>query len=125
MSGPPTDDAPDLGGFIRRQRELADISMRRLAAMAGISNPYLSQIERGLRIPSDQVLKAIADSLQSSAEIFRTHARHDEDHSDVIDAVRADADLSQDQQRALIEAYRAMIDANRIRHRRRGQPLQT
>ena len=53
-----------LGEMIRRQREIAALPMRQLAAMAGISNPYLSQIERGLRDPSDQVLNAIADSLQ-------------------------------------------------------------
>ena len=57
-----------LGGAIRRQRELAELPMRQLAAMVGISNPYLSQIERGLRAPSEQVLDAIAESLQTTAD---------------------------------------------------------
>ena len=57
-----------LGEIIRRQRELAELPMRQLAAMVGISNPYLSQIERGLRAPSDHVLRSIADSLQTSAD---------------------------------------------------------
>jgi transcriptional regulator with XRE-family HTH domain len=62
-SGPPV-----LGEFIRSQRELHELSMRELARMAGISNPYLSQIERGLREPSERVLEAIARSLELSAE---------------------------------------------------------
>jgi transcriptional regulator with XRE-family HTH domain len=57
-----------LGEAIRRQRELAELPMRQLAAMVGISNPYLSQIERGLRAPSDQVLDAIAESLHTSVD---------------------------------------------------------
>ena len=71
--------APTLGEVIRRQRELARLPMRQLAAMAGISNPYLSQIERGLRDPSDQVLTAIADSTVDALQkvgatvVHRTH----------------------------------------------------
>ena len=61
---PTTEDHLTLGEIIRRQRELAELSMRQLAAMAGISGPYLSQIERGLRDPSAEVLDALADSLQ-------------------------------------------------------------
>ena len=57
-----------LGEIIRRQRELAELPMRQLAAMVGISNSYLSQIERRLRAPSDHVLRSIADSLQTSAD---------------------------------------------------------
>jgi len=60
-----------LGEIIRRQRELASLPMRQLAAMSGISNPYLSQIERGLREPSEQVLHAIAESLKVSADELR------------------------------------------------------
>src|SRR5918912_1860614 len=67
-------NATVLGEFIRRQRELSELSMRQVAAMAGISNPYLSQIERGLRAPSDQVLEAIAASLQTTAESLRRDA---------------------------------------------------
>ena len=65
------DDQLGLGVIIRRQRELAELSMRQVAAMAGISNPYLSQIERGLRAPSEEVLRAIAESLNVSADLLR------------------------------------------------------
>ena len=58
---------PSIGETIRRQRELSKVSMRQFAEMAGISNPYLSQIERGLREPSERVLEAIAESLETSA----------------------------------------------------------
>ena len=66
--------APALGEVIRRQRELNELSMRRFAAMAGISNPYLSQIERGLRAPSERVVEAIARSLATSADALYEQA---------------------------------------------------
>ena len=89
-----TDGDPDrapvsLGDLIRRQRELADLSMRQLADMAGISNPYLSQIERGLRAPSDQVLGALADSLQLSADLLRDRPEHSDHLQRVIEAINA------------------------------------
>ena len=59
---------PSIGETIRKQRELNQVSMRQFAEMAGISNPYLSQIERGLREPSERVLEAIAESLETSSE---------------------------------------------------------
>ncbi len=65
---------PSLGEFIRRQRELSEMSMREFARVAGISNPYLSQIERGLRAPSEQVMQAIADTLKVSADTLYEHA---------------------------------------------------
>ena len=71
----PDQDPSALGELIRRQRELAELSMRQLADMAGISNPYLSQIERGLRAPSDEVLEALADSLRLSADLLRGQHR--------------------------------------------------
>ena len=67
-----------VGEIIRRQRELAELSMRQVAAMAGISNPYLSQIEHGLRAPSADVLETIATTLGVSPEILRP--RTDDDH---------------------------------------------
>ncbi|MEP6980030.1 MAG: helix-turn-helix transcriptional regulator, partial [Nakamurella sp.] len=70
-------ESSTLGEIIRRQRELAALPMRQLAAMAGISNPYLSQIERGLRDPSEHVLHAIAASLQVSAETLRSSDEED------------------------------------------------
>src|ERR687887_431948 len=73
---PPMDDAPapSLGEVIRRQRELNELSMRQFATMAGISNPYLSQIERGLREPSERVVDAIARSLEMSADTLYEQA---------------------------------------------------
>ena len=99
-----------LGEFIRRQRELQDVSMRQFAELAGISNPYLSQIERGLREPSETVLESIAESLQTSAEALRKEAgvplESDADSS-VVDAIRADPRLTAAQRRALLEVYKA------------------
>lgn len=84
--------------------------MRQFAEMAGISNPYLSQIERGLRAPSDTVLNAIAGSLQTSAEALREQAgvpREPDGESPVIEAVRADPRLTAAQRRALLEVYKS------------------
>src|SRR6185312_1094476 len=107
--------------------EMASLPMRQLAAMAGISNPYLSQIERGLRDPSDQVLNAIADSLQLSAESLRLPPAEpdlDLDPPDVISAIGADPDLTAQQRRALEESYLALrevtIERRRIKGRRNG-----
>jgi len=116
VSSEPDDDQPDLGSIIRAQRELAELSTRRLARMAGISNPYLSQIERGLRVPSNEVLAAIADSLQLSADLFR--AQVGRDRTAVVEAVEADSGLTFEQKRALVEAYRSMTVANGRRGRR-------
>jgi transcriptional regulator with XRE-family HTH domain len=102
--------ASALGEYIRRQRELRDLSIRQVAQMAGISNPYLSQIERGLRAPSESVLNAIATSLRTSADALREDAGvplKANDDSAVVDAIRADERLSASQQRALLEVYKA------------------
>jgi transcriptional regulator with XRE-family HTH domain len=104
-----------LGEFIRQQRELQDLSVRAFAQMAGISNPYLSQIERGLRAPSDQVLDAIASSLHMSADALRREAGVPEepangaDGSAVVDAIRADKRLTPTQRRSLLEIYRSFV----------------
>jgi transcriptional regulator with XRE-family HTH domain len=113
---PSTDDQLQLGEIIRRQRELAELSMRQVAAMAGISNPYLSQIERGLRVPSEAVLRAIADSLNVSADILRAE-EPGEAPVEVIEAIQADPDLTASQRRSLIEAYQALRQVT-IRRRR-------
>jgi len=100
-------DSP-LGAFIRRQRELQELSMRQLADLVGISNPYLSQIEHGLREPSERVLEAIAENLDVSADALRAHVRsrgEDEGEPAVIAAIRADRDLNARQRQALIEIY--------------------
>jgi transcriptional regulator with XRE-family HTH domain len=77
-SGMPDSESP-LGVFIRRQRELQALSMRQLADLVGISSPYLSQIEHGLREPSERVLEAIAENLKLSAEALRAHTGSDRD----------------------------------------------
>lgn len=103
--------AAALGEFIRRQRELNELSMRQVAGMAGISNPYLSQIERGLRAPSEHVLEAIASSLQLSSDALREAAgmpsRDDDGEPAVVVAIRDDPRLSAAQRRALLEVYAA------------------
>src|SRR3954470_18461183 len=105
-------NATTLGEFIRRQRELNELSMRQVAAMAGISNPYLSQIERGLRAPSEQVLGSIASSLQTTAEALRRDAGvpppgEDDGEPAVVAAIREDPRLTAAQRRALLEVYKA------------------
>jgi transcriptional regulator with XRE-family HTH domain len=105
--------AARLGEIIRRQRELSELSMRQFADLAGISNPYLSQIERGLREPSERVLDAIAASLSSSADALREQAGLGADDDPepetpaVVEAIRADRALSARQRQALLEVYRA------------------
>ena len=113
-----------LGDIIRQQRELAELPMRQLAAMVGISGPYLSQIERGLRAPSDQVLGAIAKSLQTSAAALHDQAEalapERPEPSAVVAAVNADPDLTTRQRAALIEVYSALTETT-VARRRRGR----
>jgi transcriptional regulator with XRE-family HTH domain len=107
-----------LGAIIRRQREVAELSMRQLAASVGISNPYLSQIERGLRTPSDQVLTAIAESLQTSAEaLYEAAGHHGPSAADdgLAAAIEAATELTPGQRTALTEIYRAFVVANAAR----------
>jgi len=107
------DDESPIGQFIRQQRELQELTMRQLADLSGISNPYLSQIERGLREPSERVIEAIADNLEMSAETLKRHrprAREASgEESAVLAAIRADPDLSARQRAALIEVYEAFV----------------
>ena len=86
--------------------------MRQFADLVGISNPYLSQIERGLRAPSEQVLRSIADALQVSAETLWDQAgvpRPDEDRPKVVEAIQEDPRLTGRQRQALIEVYEAFV----------------
>jgi transcriptional regulator with XRE-family HTH domain len=108
-----------LGAFIRAQRQTANLSLRQLAELTSLSNPYLSQVERGLHEPSVRVLKAISDALNLSAETLLTQAG-------LIDAVTgegaaaaeepieaailADKRLNDDQKAALIAVYRSMVE---------------
>lgn len=107
--------ARGLGEFIRNQRRLANLSMRELARLAKVSNPYLSQIERGLYKPSAKVLKALADALEVSAETLFAQVGlierdPDEDiRPGVEDAVRADDRLTPDQKRTLLQVYRSFV----------------
>jgi transcriptional regulator with XRE-family HTH domain len=115
MARDPEPEAP-LGEFIRRQRELQALSMRQLADMVGISNPYLSQIERGRREPSERVLDAIAENLELSAEALHEHTRHrdeGEEEPAVVTAIRADRRLTAGQRQALIEVYSAFTRRGR------------
>lgn len=104
-----------LGGFIRQQRMLADLSLRQLADVARVSNPYLSQIERGLHKPSAEILKAIAGALHISAEQLYARAGFLDDdagereRTTVEDAVRLDPALSPAQKDALMRVYRSFI----------------
>lgn len=103
-----------LGDFIRGQRELANLSMRQLAEIAKISNPYLSQVERGLYKPSAEVLKSIANALHISAETMYSQAGLLDDtpgdsHHGVEHAIKLDPGLTVDQKEALIRIYRSFI----------------
>jgi transcriptional regulator with XRE-family HTH domain len=116
-------DDRSLGDIIRRQRELNELSMRQFAQMVGISNPYLSQIERGLRDPSEKVLDAIAQSLQMSADALYEQAgvapAGDADgEPPVVAAIRADPALSGRQRQALIQVYEAFAGPPRRGRRR-------
>jgi transcriptional regulator with XRE-family HTH domain len=109
-----------LGEFIRRQRELQELSMRQLADLSGISNPYLSQIERGLREPSEKVVEAIAENLQLSADALYEHGREAEDAEEgdepaVVTAIRADPRLTARERQALLEVYDAFVQRRRPR----------
>jgi transcriptional regulator with XRE-family HTH domain len=109
----------DLGSFIREQRSTARLSLRRLSELAGISNPYLSQIERGLRRPSAEILQQIAKALRISAETLYVQAGILEPGTGETDLAReilADAHLSEEQKQALIRIYLS------FRHENEGHP---
>jgi transcriptional regulator with XRE-family HTH domain len=100
----------ELGEFVREQRRLGQLSLRRLSELSGISNPYLSQIERGLRRPSAEILQQLARALQISAETLYVRAGILEDRSggdDVVTAVRKAPELSEEQKRTLIHIYQS------------------
>ena len=104
-----------IGEYIREQREQAKISMRQLAQSAGVSNPYLSQIERGLRKPSADILQQLAKGLRISAEALYVQAGMLEDRqpdSGVRSALLADPQLSERQKQVLIEIYESFRREN-------------
>ena len=113
-----------LGAFIRTQRQMANLSLRQLADLTSLSNPYLSQVERGLHEPSVRVLKAISDALNVSAETLLAQAglvdavagenagapdgTGEDERTEA--AIAADKRLTDDQKAALIAVYRSMVD---------------
>jgi transcriptional regulator with XRE-family HTH domain len=110
---------PTLGDVIRQQRQLHELSLRQLAGLTGISNPYLSQIEHGQRDPSNAVVDAIADALDVTSQRLyeaagmRTADDEPQDAANaVLAAIEADPALKPQQRRALIETYQAFIVAN-------------
>jgi transcriptional regulator with XRE-family HTH domain len=114
--------AAALGEIIRQQRELAELSMRQFAQLAGISNPYLSQIERGLRAPSENVLRGIADALEVSADALYEQAGvappgEERAASAVLEAIAADPLLTARQRSALKEVYESFVAASPRRAR--------
>ncbi|MBG0827609.1 helix-turn-helix transcriptional regulator [Planomonospora sp. ID67723] len=105
-----------IGEYIREQRTQAKISLRQLAAAAGVSNPYLSQIERGLRKPSAEILNQIAKGLHISAQALYVQAGLIEDRepdSDVLTAIRADTLITERQRQVLIDIYESFRKENR------------
>lgn len=105
-----------LGSYLREQRVAAELSLRQLAEQAGVSNPYLSQIERGLRRPSAEVLQALAKALRISAEQVYVQAGilspDDDEIRSVELAILGDPGLSERQKQALLEVYEAFRAVN-------------
>lgn len=110
--------ASDIGSFIRTQREAAQVSVRQLAERAGVSNPYLSQIERGLRKPSAEVLSQIAKALRLSAEVLYVRAGILEpgQPNQVHDAVIGDTAITERQKRVLLDIYTSFCQQNLLAH---------
>jgi transcriptional regulator with XRE-family HTH domain len=110
----PAIDVRHLGEFIREQRTGAKISLRELAKSAGVSNPYLSQIERGLRKPSAEILQQIAKGLRISAEALYVQAGilDQREASPVTDAILADVTLTERQRQVLLEIHESFRKEN-------------
>jgi transcriptional regulator with XRE-family HTH domain len=109
-----SDMASDIGSFIRTQRENAQVSVRQLAERAGVSNPYLSQVERGLRKPSAEVLNQLAKALRVSAEVLYVQAGMLEpsDKSQVRDAIVTDTAITERQKQILLDIYASFAQQN-------------
>jgi transcriptional regulator with XRE-family HTH domain len=111
-----------IGEFIRDQREQAQVSLRQLARLAGVSNPYLSQIERGLRKPSADILQQIAKGLRISAEQLYVHAGFleardgDPSAANVLAAIMADENLAERQKQVLVDIYDTFRRENKVNH---------
>jgi transcriptional regulator with XRE-family HTH domain len=109
-----TNAASDIGSFIRAQREAAQVSVRQLAEKAGVSNPYLSQIERGLRKPSAEVLNQIAKALRVSAEVLYVRAGilEPRETNAVRDVIVTDAAITERQKQVLLDIYTSFLQQN-------------
>ena len=108
-------DVRHLGDYIRTQRRDSNVSLRQLAKLAGVSNPYLSQIERGLRKPSAEILQQIAKALRISAEALYVQAgilEQREGSGIVADAIHADEGLTERQKQVLLEIYESFRKEN-------------
>lgn len=109
-------DPLDVGAFIRSQRERAEMSIRRLAELAEVSNPYLSQIERGLRKPSAEILQQIANAMRISVETLYVRAGilPDREHpiNTVPEAIDHDDGLTDEQKTALLNVYESFLAQN-------------
>ena len=110
--------AQDIGTFIRTQREAAQVSVRQLAEKAGVSNPYLSQIERGLRKPSADVLNQIAKALRVSAEVLyiRAGILEPSENNEVRDVIITDSAITERQKQVLLEIYTSFVQQNEAQH---------
>ena len=110
--------ASDIGSFIRSQRENAQVSVRQLAERAGVSNPYLSQVERGLRKPSADVLAQIAKALRVSAEVLYVRAGilEPSETSQVRDAIITDTAITERQKQVLLDIYSSFTFHNESIH---------
>jgi transcriptional regulator with XRE-family HTH domain len=105
----------ELGEFIRDQRRVGHLSLRKLSEMAGISNPYLSQIERGLRKPSAEILQQIARALEISSETLYVQAGildPRDSTADLITEIRRDPHINEDQKKTLVRIYESFRHEN-------------
>ncbi|WP_229022945.1 helix-turn-helix domain-containing protein [Actinomarinicola tropica] len=118
----------DVGDFIRDQRRSTQMSLRKLADRAGVSNPYLSQIERGLRRPSAEILQQIAHALEISAETLYVRAGILDERApatDTVQAISVDRTITDEQRTTLLHIYRSFQEANGVAAGAPGQEIPT
>ncbi len=132
MNRNPLADLAGLGDYLREQRESNRLSLRQLSELVGVSNPYLSQIERGLKRPSAEILQQLAKGLQVSAEslyvragILEDRPARDTEVVDVRAAIAADPDLTQRQRDALVDVYESFVGAAKPARTKRTTPRTT
>ena len=115
----------ELGEYIRDQRNSARLSVRKLSDLAGISNPYLSQIERGLRKPSAEILQAIAKGLRISAETLYVRAGilEDDPNADLVTEILRDPFITERQKQVLVDIYKSFREGDRTRPHERAASI--